>query len=318
MVADNNMIDESQTVAASSSSTDEIDLRELFAVIWQGKWLIMAITALFSIASVIYVLTLPNIYKSEALLAPATEQKANGLSGQLGGLAALAGVNLGGGAAVDKTALAIEIVKSREFLGRFIEKRIQLADLMAIENWDLSTNTVQYNSDIYDVTNQQWLREVEPPRQAKPSVQEAYKELLKILVVNQDQATSMVKLSIQHVSPYIAQSWVKILVEDLNLEMKTRDIEEAEKSISYLQQQIPKTEVADLRTALYSLVEEQTKTLMLANVREEYALKTIDKPIVPEEKAGPARALICLVITFLGGFIGMIVVLSRAFLSNKE
>ena len=49
----------------------------------------------------------------------------------------------------------------------------------------------------------------------------------------------------------------------------TRDIEEAEKSIAYLQQQISQTNIADLRTALYSLVEEQTKTLMLANVRDE-------------------------------------------------
>ena len=299
-------------------ANDEIDLRELFSVIWQGKWIIIAVTALFAVVSVFYALSLPNIYKSEALLAPASEQKGVGLSGQLGGLAALAGVDLGSGASVDKTALALEIVKSRDFLGRFIEHRIKLEDLMAVENWDLTTDTLIYDKKIYNPDTKQWLREEKPPRQAKPSVQEAYKELSEILVVNQDKATSMVKLSIEHQSPYVAQSWVQMLITDLNQEMKSRDIDEAEKSIAYLQQQISQTNIADLRTALYSLVEEQTKTLMLANVRDEYALKIIDMPIVPEDKAGPARALICLIITFLGGFIGIMLVLGRAFLSNKE
>ena len=288
---------------------DEIDLRELFAVIWQGKWIIIAVTAVFAVASVFYALSLPNIYKSEALLAPAAEQKNAGLSGQLGGLAALAGVSLGSGAGVDKTALAIEVVKSRDFLSRFIQQRIQLQDLMAVKSWDLTTNTLQYDVDVYNPENQQWLREVKPPRQAQPSLQEAYKALSGILNISQDKATGMVKLSIEHQSPYIAQSWVQMLIADLNLEMKTRDIEEAEKSIAYLQQQINQTNIADLRSTLYSLIEEQTKTLMLANVRHEYVMKVIDSPQVSEEKFKPRRSIIVLVITFLGGLTGIIIAL---------
>lgn len=297
---------------------DEIDLRELFAAIWQGKWIIIAVTAVFAVASVFYALSLPNIYKSEALLAPASEQKSAGLSGQLGGLAALAGVNLGSGAGVDKTALAIEIIKSRDFLGRFIEKRIQLQDLMAVKSWDLASNTLNYDAEVYDLNNQQWLREAKPPRQAKPSIQEAYKVLSDKLNISTDATTGMVKLSVEHISPFIAQRWVQMLVADLNLEMKTRDIEEAEKSIAYLQQQISQTNISDLRAALYSLVEEQTKTLMLANVREEYALKVIDKPIVPEEKAKPARPIIVIVFTFLGGFMAIILVILRYYLLQSK
>ena len=42
---------------------DEIDLRELFAVLWAGKLKIIAITAIFAVASVIYALSIPNQYK---------------------------------------------------------------------------------------------------------------------------------------------------------------------------------------------------------------------------------------------------------------
>ncbi|KUM52474.1 Wzz/FepE/Etk N-terminal domain-containing protein [Rheinheimera sp. EpRS3] len=300
------------------AADDEIDIRELFAVIWRGKWIIIVVTAVFAVASVFYALNLPNIYKSEALLAPAAEQKSVGLSGQLGGLAALAGVNLGGGASIDKAALAIEVVKSRDFLGRFIAQRIQLQDLMAAKSWDLTSNTLNYDTEVYNPQNQQWLREAKPPKQAMPSEQEAYKVLSERLKVSQDITTSMVTLSIEHVSPYIAQSWAQMLIADLNLEMKNRDIEEAEKSIAYLQQQISQTNLADLRTALYSLVEEQTKTLMLANVRDEYVFKTIDKPVVPEEKARPARALLVILGTFVGCFITMFVVILRHYFKQSK
>lgn len=91
---------------------DEIDLRELFAVIWRGKWIILAVTALFAVGAVVFAIKQPNIYKSEALLAPASEEQGGGLSAlasQFGGLASLAGVNLGGKGGTDKTELAIQI-----------------------------------------------------------------------------------------------------------------------------------------------------------------------------------------------------------------
>ena len=64
----------------SDQYDDEIDLRELFAVLWAGKTKIIAITAVFAIASVIYALSVPNQYKATALLAPA-QQDSGGISG---------------------------------------------------------------------------------------------------------------------------------------------------------------------------------------------------------------------------------------------
>ena len=76
---------------------DEIDLRELFSVLWRGKKVIIAITAVFAVGSVLVALLIPNQYKASALLAPA-QSDGGGLSsalGQLGGLASLAGVSIG-------------------------------------------------------------------------------------------------------------------------------------------------------------------------------------------------------------------------------
>lgn len=299
---------------------DEIDLRELFAVIWQGKWLIIAITALFAVASVFYAISQPNIYKSEALLAPAEEQQGGGLSalaGQFGGLASLAGVNLGGGTS-NKAQLAIEVLKSRQFTSDFIQKHNILTDLMAAESWDMQTNTVIYDSEIYDAENNKWVREVKAPFKPKPSMQEAYKEFSEILAASTDKETGMVKISIEHVSPYVAQQWVDWLIKDINQTMKQRDVQEALKSTDFLTQQLEQTKIADIRAVLYKLVEEQTKTIMFAKVRDEYVFKTIDAALVPEEKFKPKRALICVLGVLLGGMLSVMIVLIRHYVSNSK
>ncbi len=297
---------------------DEIDLAELWRAIWAGKWIIVAITSLFTIASVFYALSLPNIYKSEALLAPA-EQQSGGLgsmASQFGGLASLAGVNLGGGK-TDKTGLALEIMKSRAFIFKFIEKHDLILPLMGVESWNSLTNELVYDEKVYDVLSQKWVREVNAPLKRKPSLQETYKEFQKIITINQDKKSSMLTVSIEYYSPKLAQQWVNWIVDAINEEMKLRDLHEANNSVNYLNSQLEETKVADFRNILYQLIEEQTKTIMFANVREQYALKTIDPALVPELKSGPKRALISVLGIFVGMVLSTLIVLVTYLIRKK-
>jgi len=308
------------TQPIGSVQDDEIDLRELFTVIWQGKWLIIAITAVFAISSVIYAIKQPNIYKSEALLAPASEEQGGGLSSlasQFGGIASMAGINLGGGGGVDKTQMAIEVMKSRQFTSQFIQKHNILPDLMAVEKWNMGDNTITYNEELYNVSNKTWLREVKAPFKPEPSMQEAFKVFASAILVNSAKDRGMVTVSIEHLSPSVAQQWVTWLVEDINQVMKERDVAEARRSSDFLNKQIALTNVADIRSILYKLIEEQAKTIMFAEVRDEYVFKTIDPALVPEQKAKPKRALICVLGTLLGGMLAVMLVLIR-YVARKE
>ncbi|OCW96337.1 Wzz/FepE/Etk N-terminal domain-containing protein [Alishewanella sp. HH-ZS] len=301
----------------SQVADDEIDLRELFTALWQGKWLIIVTTFLFSVASVFYALSLPDIYKSEVTLAPVSEDSGLKIPGQLGGLAALAGVNLGGMGGGDKTGLALEILKSRDFIGRFIEQNDLYLPIMAAEGWSRSENKLLLNPKIYNEQTQQWVRKVNVPFQPKPSTLETIEEFKKLFSVSQDKTSGMVKLSIEHYSPLLAKSWADSLVKAINEEMRTRELVEAERSIAYLNQQIAQTNLADVRTMLFSLIEEQTKTLMLANVRDEYVFKTVDPAVVAEKKTKPKRALIVILAFMLGSLLSMMFVLVRYFSDKK-
>ncbi|GGI67358.1 Wzz/FepE/Etk N-terminal domain-containing protein [Shewanella gelidii] len=301
-------------------NADEIDLRELFGVIWKGKLLIISVTIFFAVCSVIFAIMQPNIYRSEALLAPAAEEQGGGglaaLAGQFGGLASMAGINLGGGGS-DKTQLAIEVMKSRQFASDFIQRHDLLSDLMAAEKWHIGDNSITYDDDMYEASTGKWIRDVNAPFKPEPSMQEAFKEFKKVVSVNSSKDTGMVTVAVEHLAPAVAKQWVEWLVLDINTVMKERDVAEAKRSTAFLRSQIQQTNVADIRSILYKLVEEQAKTIMFAEVRDEYVFKTIDPAIVPEEKAKPKRALICALGTVLGGMLAVMFVLIRHFIRKE-
>ena len=308
----------SEPYHGSDAADDEIDLRELFTVLWRGKLLIVGVTLLFAIGAVVYALSLTNVYRSEALLAPAGESGGASKLGGLSGLAGMAGIALPGGGGADKTALGLEVLKSRAFLGDFIEEHELLVPLMAAKGWNAQTGELLIDADVYDVVNQTWLRDPNPPRQSKPSAQEAYEEFQKVLAVAKDKKTEFVSVSVEHVSPIVAQQWVTWLVQDVNNVLREQEVSEAERAITYLKGQVANTSLTDLQAMFFELIQSQTETIMLAKVREEYLFKVIDPAIVPEQKYGPKRALICVLGTLLGGMLAILLVLIRHYAFKPE
>jgi uncharacterized protein involved in exopolysaccharide biosynthesis len=299
---------------------DEIDLAELWRAIWAGKLTIILISFIFAVGSVAFALSKPNVYKASVLLAPvSTEGGAGGvgaLAGKFGGLASMAGINLGGSGG-DKTTLALEIIKSRSFIESFIAKHDLLVPLMAAKNWDLATDTLILDEELYDVANKKWLREVKAPKKPEPSSWEAYKTLSKLLTVSQDKTSSMVNIEMEFYSPTIAKQWLTWLIKDINEFMREQDQIEAQASIDYLTEQLSEIELATMETVFYQLIEEQTKNMMLTRVKKEYVLKTIDPAQVPDTKDKPKRALIVVLGTMLGGILSVLIVLIRYF-SRKD
>jgi uncharacterized protein involved in exopolysaccharide biosynthesis len=309
-----------QQLAEKNNSDDEIDLAELWRAIWSGKYIIIVISFIFAVSSIAFALSKPDIYKASILLAPASSDSAGGmgaLAGQFGGLASLAGISLGGGG-TDKTALALEIIKSRAFLETFISKHELLVPLMASENWDRAKDSLVINKELYDNINKKWIREVSFPKFSAPSPWEAYQQFLSLLTISQDKTTSLVTIDIEFYSPEIAKKWLVWLITDVNNFMREQDEQEAEASIHYLTKQLGNTEVSAMETVFYQLIEEQTKNMMLTKVSAEYVLKTIDPAQVPDTKAKPKRALIVVLGTMLGGMLSILIVLIRHFTNNNK
>lgn len=299
---------------------NKIFLSDIFLELWQKKYYICLIVFSAGLSMAFFSLTIPNEYKSTIVLAPAEENQGGGMSalaGQFGGLASLAGINLGTNGS-DKTVVALEILKSHTFLSSFLDKNNYKRDFLASNGWEREGNKLTYDPSIYDSSSGRWVREVELPYESEPSSLESYNFFKEeILIVSQDEDTGIIYVSINSYSPYLAQEVAENLIRSINSYIKERDIKETEKTIHYLENAILKTNVAEMKNVFYQLIEQQIQTKMLAETRDGYVFKVIDPALLPEEKFKPLRAIMCLLSMLVAFFLCLFVILIR-FLTKKN
>jgi uncharacterized protein involved in exopolysaccharide biosynthesis len=293
---------------------DEIDVRELFSTLWLSKKFILILTGIFAVLSVIYSLSLTNLYTSQALLVP-TSLNSNSTS-QYSALAAVAGVNLSDSS--PDVTLAIAFINSKKIIRQLIKHESFLPDLMAAKKWHIKSNSIIYDDDLYDKKNKKWVREVDFPFQQVPSEQEAFALFSKQINISEDEKNQLVTLSVEHISPSVAQQWAEWIIDEANTMVANLRIEEAESSINYLNEQIKLTPYAELRTLFFNLIQQNTQNMMLAKVSKQYALTIIDPPLIPEIKSNPQRALICILGTLLGGMLSLLIILVRKYGFSKD
>ncbi|WP_166111979.1 Wzz/FepE/Etk N-terminal domain-containing protein [Pseudoalteromonas sp. Z9A5] len=282
------------------------ELSEVISSLWSFKIYIIILCFFAAIASAFIAINTPNIYRAETLLAPTESLQGQGseVSSQLGGLASLAG--LGG---LDNKGFKTEVAQARiftkDFLYQFINNHDLLVNILAIESWDKETNKITYNDDIYDSETQSFTLPED-----KNLHWLAYKVLNDNLIISKVPG-GLINVAYEHPSPIVAQYIVEHIIKDINQLMQNYDIEQANNSIEYLNKKLTQTNVADMKTVFYRLIEEQTKNKMLTEIKSEYIFTTLDPALVPEEKSGPRRALIVAVSVILAGMFGCFLGLIR-------
>lgn len=296
----------------------EIDLIEVIGVIFKKKLLILSLTFSATALAVIYSLSLPNIYASNSLLSPtSTESSLGNKLGNYSALAGIAGIDIPANSN-NKTTEAIERIKSFDFFENQFLPHINFEDLVAAVNWNQFDNTIIYDKKIFNILDNKWVRDVKLPRLPKPSNQEAFEEYKKILSISEDKNTSFISMEIKHVSPYISQEWSQLIIQRINSHMRDLDKVEATNSIDFLNSVAEKAQLSGLRDVISNLLENQMRTLTLAEANENYIFKIISSPLAPEQKSGPSRAIICILGAFFGFFIGIIISIIVHYLESRK
>mgnify|MGYP001349731286 CR=1 FL=1 len=300
---------------------DEVDFRQLFLALVPRKWIIVFVTAFFSIVGIIYSLSLPNIYESEALLAPVDESSSliSGFLSQYSGLAGLAGINLPTGETGGNAKKAIELISSLNFFERYLMPKIFLPDLMAIEYWDYEKNKIIYDDSIFQSNSNSWVRDFSYPQRLIPSAQESFEvfkdENLRIL---EDLKTGYVTLSIKHQSPKIAKEWVQIIFEEVNSFYRQKDKEQTEKAVIYLNNQIANTSLSEIRQVTASLLEKEIQKLTLVEANKDYVFEYVYPPSVMEERSEPYRSIIIILASLLGFILSIFYVLIKYYFFKEK
>jgi uncharacterized protein involved in exopolysaccharide biosynthesis len=270
-------------VTGTVDTPQEISLLAIWQFMWRNtlifafSFLVCAVAA----TAVSYLVT-PR-YRAEVTFSPANSSSNFGqLSGELGSLAAIAGINVGGGG--QKSEEALEYLRSRGFTARFIEEHSLLPILYA-KQWDAQRD--------------QWTKD--PPTMAA-----AVKRFSgSIRQISEDRRTGIMILSITWSDRVLAAQWANALVAEADAALRQRGIAELGHSIDYLKQEAAQATDVEIRAAVYKVMESELKDQMLARTRDSYAFEVLDPAVPPDarDKDSPNRILYLA----LGGAFGLLV-----------
>lgn len=281
-----------------SMEEEEIDLLELIRTLLQAWKTIVGITLLCTGLAVAYALLSPEVFKAETLLASAQEEKSGTSSlSQFGGLAAMAGISIPSGSNTDQVIATLE---SRKFLTLFINNNILLPVLF---------------EDLWDAEKKVWILESD---QDEPRPNDGYNALVGAITIDEDKKSGLIALSVSWKDPEIASEWANDLVKQLNEQLREQAIQDSQKRVGYLEKELAKTTLKDMREVLYSLLESEKQKAMLANVNEDFALEVIDPAVAPEQREKPKRKLIVALGGVCGGFLGIFAVFFLQFLEKLK
>ena len=291
-IMNTNQTDIMSVEAGGSSDPKLFDLKDIFLLLRKYKiYFIMPVIASVLVSLVVALVTTP-IYRADVLLASAGNEGDNlgRLASQFGNIASIAGINFPG-SSEDKSATYLATLTSRSFIEQYVVDR-QMRPIIFQDMWDDTRNA--------------WIND------AEPTAWQTYQYINgNVISATTDRRTGLITFSVFWSDPIVAAQWANNMIEDLNNHIRQQAIEETESSIFFLEQQLEGTSQVNAQNVIYNLIEEQTKNIMLANVREEYAFKIVDPAIVPEIRVRPARRKIAIMGLLVGLLFGSLLALSK-------
>jgi uncharacterized protein involved in exopolysaccharide biosynthesis len=260
---------------------DGIDIVAIFGVMWRYRYFIVCVTILFGLLAVYLALTAKQSFRAEVIVTEVHDQglsgEGGGLAGQLGGLASLAGLNVGGGS--DPSAQGV--LASRHLIAELI-KAENLVPMLTADTGKGATL---------------WF--------AVKRFQE------RVVTIHDDPTKGLTSVTVDWTDPAIAARWANDFVALANELIRARDLEDATRNVAYLNKQISETKEVEIQRSLSNLIESETKKLMLAKARSEYAFRIIDPAVTPEVRHSPKRTLWVVSGTAVGFFVGTLLALGR-------
>jgi hypothetical protein len=298
---------------SQSDYSDELNLQEIFFALAEKKVFIFFLTSIFVLSSITYSLVAPKMWVSDSLLSLSQQNNASqSSSSSMGGMAALAGMRMSSSAGPDKAEIALATILSRDFFKHLISIEDVLPRLMATKSFNEEKNIDELDPDIYDSSQSLWI-------DSQPSFFHSYRKYLDTVSTHYDpMGSGFITLTVKHRSPKFAQNFLNLIILELNNILRNKDLIEAEASLVYLYSQLEDEFIqSEVRLSITQLIENQLRTKMFTNIKQNYAIEPLDTPYIPEERFSPQRTRIVLLGTILGFIFSVLFVLARHYLAKN-
>jgi len=268
---------------------DEINLLDLIKVILKNLRLIGIIIGVVVVATAIISLIMTPVYESKAVIMPTTQTKDIGVGSMLAQQFGISGPS---------SPMATEVVsllKSNTLRERII-KRYNLLKLFFEDNYEELKKQKNENELL-------WM---------------GLRRFDGITKVNFKQKDNTIEIVVGYKDPKIARDLVNYTLAELTDYMSSEAKRVAETNKKYLESQLENTADPFIKTKLYTLIAQQLETAMMAEVKENFAFKVLDAPMIPDKRSKPKRKLMVLIAFVVSLFIGIFAAFLREYMIKQQ
>jgi hypothetical protein len=242
-------------------------------------------------------------YTAESILTPveAKQGSSGGLAGsQIGNMI---GLSLGGVVGVNNAQIAMETLRAKDFFKRILDKHAEiLPELVAISSYDGSKEI--FNEDLYDNESKTWIY--------KPSFQRAWSIYNKAIEMEYSwDRGGFLTVRFNHFSPKFAAKILGIMIEEVNLVKRDRDVELANRSLDYLLRSSGTITNSELKRATSELMQNQLKIKMFADISPYYLVEPLDSIYVPESSSSPNVPVLSFAIALVLWIFSICIIVGR-------
>ncbi len=287
----------------------DYSVKKIFRVIKLNFNFLVLTYPLIATFSLVYALNLPNIYTSKAVLYPAAIPSSAGSNSSLGsslggsGIADIVG-SLSGSGGNQNVIKALKILESKDFYLDYYKNPEFLPLFEAAKSYNLATDTIQYDPEKYDPLKQSWIKG------AKPNFDQSHSNFKSIMKIEHDRLDGFITISLDHLSPKVANYWLQEIITDINSKIKKIDTDKALAQSLYFEKKLNSTDIRDLRSVISSLLLQAYETLAFAEITDDFAFEYVDRPMEPERKSKPSRGLIVIFLCVGLGFFELLLLLA--------
>jgi len=264
---------------------DEIDLGVYFAILRKQWWKICGISLAVGVATLLYMFTKPNIYKSTAVIMPSLDEGKQ--SPALGALASM-GISAGGPSKIEDLEV---LFRSNDLTARVFTRHNHWPVLLG-DAYDPATGMLRSSSPFS-------LERSKDKAPKQPGDWDAVRAASKAFVVTTNRKSGSLTLSFESTSAQESAAILKDYLDEGKNRLQEEALDRATKNKKFIEEQIGKTVDALNRDRLYSLLGQEVEREMMARNREQFGFRVVDSPRIPDLKSKPQRARSAVTATIL-------------------
>lgn len=306
------MTEQVQPITPAPADADKVDIIGLLLALWHRRWLLVIITSAFVLLAIVYLQTAKYQYLVQLQVTPsqgAASQAMSSRLGGLGGLAAMAGINLGGDDAVSNFDLYLESLSGREVAATVAEDA-EIMKVVFSGEWDEQTKTWRKPSSrtagvrrvikgILGIPDYPW----QAPNGARMQLY-----LGDVIRVDRKPRSPIALIRTYQVDPTFGVKLLNAVHRAADTRLRAQALQRTDEYVRYLSSQLEVVTVSEHRQALAQAMSEQEKVRMMTRANTPFAAEPFGNATASLRPARP-RPVAALAMGILGGgFVGVMTI----------